>query len=180
MHAAPASDNSSDAAELERVREIARAVKGRGGRALVVGGWVRDRLLGRASKDLDLEVFGIPSPELPGLLAAFGTPEPVGQSFPVYKLGAIDVGLPRRESKAGRGHRGILVEGDPGMSIEDAARRRDFTINAIAWDPLTDEYLDPCGGRADLDRRSSEPSMRGRLAMTCAPCARCRSRRDSS
>jgi len=136
--------------------EIAKAVRARGGRALVVGGWVRDRLLGPdpgdGSKDLDLEVFGIPAADLPALLAPFGHVEPIGQSFPVYKIGTVDIGLPRRESKAGRGHKGFVVEGDPSMSIEDAARRRDFTVNAIAWDPLTDEYIDPFGGRQDLER----------------------------
>jgi tRNA nucleotidyltransferase (CCA-adding enzyme) len=138
------------------VFEIASAVRQRGGRALVVGGWVRDRLLGPnlsdASKDLDLEVFGIPAADLPALLQPFGTVEPIGQSFPVYKIGTIDIGLPRRESKAGRGHKGFAVEGDPAMSIEEAARRRDFTINAISWDPLTDHYLDPFNGRRDLER----------------------------
>src|SRR5205809_5979908 len=82
----------------------------------------------------------------------------VGQSFPVYKVarpneGDIDVALPRRESKHGRGHKGFEVHGDPSMSIAEAARRRDFTINAIAWDPLTDAYEDPFDGRADLARR---------------------------
>ncbi|MCC7242540.1 MAG: HD domain-containing protein [Acidobacteria bacterium] len=78
--------------------------------------------------------------------------ERVGQAFPVFKLGAVDVALPRRESKTGRGHKGFAVEGDPHLPLEDAARRRDFTINAVAWDPLTDEYLDPFGGRGDLAR----------------------------
>jgi len=132
---------------------IAGLVRAQGGRALVVGGFVRDRLLGRDSKDLDVEVFGIQQSQLPGLLATLGRVEPVGQAFPVYKLGPVDVALPRRESKTGRGHKGFTVEGDPGMSYEEAARRRDFTINAIAWDPLTDEYLDPFEGRADLARR---------------------------
>ena len=140
------------------ISEIARAVRGRGGRALVVGGWVRDRLLepdsDRASKDLDMEVFGIPAADLPALLAPFGDVEPIGQSFPVYKIGTIDIGLPRRESKAGRGHKGFVVEGDPSMSIPEAARRRDFTINAISWDPLTEEYLDPFHGRGDLTRKA--------------------------
>lgn len=132
---------------------MAGHVASRGGRALAVGGFVRDRLLGHASKDLDMEVFGIPQAELPGLLAELGRVEPVGQAFPVYKLGAIDVGLPRRESKAGRGHKGFNVVGDSDMPFEEAARRRDFTINAIAWDPLTGEHLDPFDGRRDLERR---------------------------
>ena len=146
---------------LDLARDIALEVRARGGRALIVGGWVRDRLLGRRAKDLDLEVFGLPQDQLPALLSAFGRVEAVGQSFPVYKvvrevsghLDDIDVALPRRESKIGRGHKGFEVHGDPFMSIEDAARRRDFTINAIAWDPLSDEYLDPFHGRDDLARR---------------------------
>ena len=71
----------------------------------------------------------------------------VGESFKVYKVGDIDVSLPRRESKIGRGHEAFAVTGDPTMTTTEAARRRDFTINAIAWDPLTDEYLDPFHGR---------------------------------
>ena len=138
---------------LELAHAIALRVRDAGGRALVVGGWVRDRLIDRPSKDLDLEVFGIPEADLAALLGAFGRVEAIGQAFPVYKVGGIDVALPRRESKTGRGHKGFEVRGDPQMSVEDAARRRDFTINAIAWDPLTGEYLDPFGGRPDLAAR---------------------------
>ena len=136
-----------------QVEAIAEAVRDAGGRALVVGGWVRDHLLGRDSANVDLEVFHVPSERLRGILEGFGRVEAVGESFQVYKLGDIDVSLPRRDSKAGRGHRGFVVTGDPDMSIEDAARRRDFTINAISRDPLTGEYFDPFGGRADLERR---------------------------
>jgi tRNA nucleotidyltransferase (CCA-adding enzyme) len=139
--------------DLDRARAIARAVRLAGGRALIVGGWVRDRLLGQPSKDIDLEVYGVPPASLRGLLERIGRVETIGESFTVYKVGGIDVSLPRRESKVGRGHRGFLVEGDPAMSVGDASRRRDFTINAISWDPLTGEYLDPRGGRADLEAR---------------------------
>ena len=139
-------------ATLDRAREIAAVIREGGGRALIVGGWVRDRLMGREAKDLDLEVFRVPADRLRRLLEPFGRVEAIGESFQVYKLGDIDVSLPRRESKSGRGHRGFLVTGDPDMSIEDAARRRDFTINAISWDPLTDEYIDPFDGRGDLNR----------------------------
>ena len=155
------------------VAAIASGVRDAGGRAFVVGGWVRDRLMSERNrspqtpepdaespkpKDIDMEVFGIPADQLPELLAAFGRVEAVGQSFPVYKVigadgVAIDVALPRRESKRGRGHKGFEVRGDPFMSLEEAARRRDFTINAISWDPLTHEYVDPRRGRDDLDRR---------------------------
>src|SRR6266516_3693895 len=139
--------------DLDRVRDLASAVRDAGGRALVVGGWVRDRLLDRDSTNIDVEVFGLPSSRLRQLLEPFGRVEAVGESFQVYKLGDVDVSLPRRDSKAGRGHRGFIVAGDPEMSIEEAARRRDFTINAISWDPLTDEYFDTFDGRSDLQRR---------------------------
>jgi tRNA nucleotidyltransferase (CCA-adding enzyme) len=145
------------------VRELARAVREAGGRTLIVGGWVRDAILAGgvpSASDIDLEVFGMSENALPSLLDHFGRVEAVGSSFPVYKLrvsdttvGDIDVALPRRESKSGRGHKGFEVRGDPSMSIEDAARRRDFTINAIAWDPLTGDYDDPFNGRGDLAQR---------------------------
>ncbi len=138
---------------LEQAAAIAAAVRTAGGRALIVGGWVRDRLMGRESKDVDIEVYGLEAPRLRELLAGFGRVELVGESFQVFKLGEIDVSLPRRESKSGRGHRAFDVIGDPSLSIADAARRRDFRINAIAWDPLSDEYVDPFDGRGDLDRR---------------------------
>jgi tRNA nucleotidyltransferase (CCA-adding enzyme) len=138
---------------LERAREIATAVRAAGGRALIVGGWVRDRLLGHSSQNIDLEVFGVAPDRLRRILESFGRVEAVGESFQVYKVGDLDVSLPRRDSKAGRGHRGFVVVGDPDMSIEEAARRRDFTINGISFDPLTEEYFDPFGGRRDLERR---------------------------
>jgi len=138
---------------LELAHDIAAAARAAGGHALVVGGFVRDRLLGLTSKDLDLEVFGLAPDALIALLARLGRVEPVGQSFPVFKIGAVDVALPRRESKTGRGHKGFTVVGDPDMSFEEAVRRRDFTINAIGWDPLDDEYIDPCGGQTDLAHR---------------------------
>jgi tRNA nucleotidyltransferase (CCA-adding enzyme) len=139
---------------MSTVRSIATAVRDAGGRALIVGGWVRDRLLGLPeSTNVDLEVFGLPGDRLRALLESFGRVEAVGESFQVYKIGDVDVSLPRRDSKAGRGHRGFVVTGDPDMSIAEAARRRDFTVNAISMDPLTGAYFDPFDGRRDLEQR---------------------------
>ncbi len=144
--------NDADRA-LDLALHIARAVRDADGRALVVGGWVRDRLLGITSKDIDIEVYGIPADRLRDLLTSFGRVDTVGESFTVYKVGGIDVSLPRRESKAGRGHKGFVVIGDPALSFTEAFRRRDFTINAIGWDPLGHDFIDPCGGRHDLQKR---------------------------
>jgi tRNA nucleotidyltransferase (CCA-adding enzyme) len=153
------------------VVRLCEAVRDAGGRAVLVGGSVRDRLLGSESKDIDLEVYGLDPARLRTVLETIGRVNTVGEHFSVYKLlfyrqsspappkepaqekFEIDVSLPRRESKSGRGHRGFVIEGDPAMSFAEAARRRDFTINAIIHDPLTDEIIDPYGGRNDLARR---------------------------
>ena len=137
----------------DTARAIAAAIADAGGRALVVGGWVRDRLLGQDSKDVDFEAYGLEPTVLREVLARIGRVNTVGESFTVYKVADVDVSLPRRESKSGRGHKAFAVVGDPFMLPAEAARRRDFTVNAIAWDPLTGEYLDPFDGRADLAAR---------------------------
>jgi tRNA nucleotidyltransferase (CCA-adding enzyme) len=138
---------------LERLRDA-------GGAPYVVGGAVRDALLGRALQDYDVEVFRLPADRLRTLLDQAGHVNAVGEAFTVFKLtglegvpGAVDVSLPRRDSKAGPGHRGIAVEGDPSMSVEDAARRRDFTLNAMLFEPFSGQVVDPFGGRADLAAR---------------------------
>src|SRR5882672_5454875 len=135
----------------KKVVALAGAVRDAGGRALLVGGCVRDLLMGIEPKDWDLEVYGVEPSKLRALLDQFGPVNVVGEAFTVYKLGPdLDVSLPRRERKLGRGHRAFAIEGDPSMSIEDATRRRDFTINAILRDPLTEEIIDPFGGQADI------------------------------
>jgi len=125
-----------------------------------VGGAVRDALLGLPVKDFDVEVFGLPDTRLREVLAAAGRLDVVGAAFTVYKVsglpgveGAVDLSLPRRDSKTGPGHRGIAVEGDPELPVKEAARRRDFTMNAMLLDPFTGEILDPWGGRSDLETR---------------------------
>ena len=138
-----------------RCIEIARAVRDAGGRALVVGGWVRDHLLAVRSKDVDIEVHDLDADRLESLLAGFGSVHAVGRAFGVFRVGGIDVdfSLPRRDSKRGPGHRGFDVTPDPSLGFAEAARRRDLTVNSIGLDPLTGEVLDPHGGRRDLERR---------------------------
>ncbi len=143
------------------LHRISETIAEAGGQPFLVGGCVRDGLLGRTVKDFDLEVYRLPSEALLELLRKLGPVETVGEAFRVYKITTeegglrhdIDVSLPRREVKNGRGHRGFLIDGDPSLSIEEAARRRDFTINAILWDPLTEEIVDPYRGRFDLERK---------------------------
>ena len=138
----------------DKVLKLASSIRDAGGRALLVGGCVRDMLMGAQPKDWDLEVYGIEPARLRELLDGFGSVNVVGEAFTVYKLGHdIDVSVPRRERKSGRGHRAFVIEGDPAMSFETAARRRDFTINAIMQDPLTGEIIDPFNGREDIQNR---------------------------
>lgn len=138
----------------EKILKLARAINRAGGRALMVGGCVRDRLMNVEPKDWDLEVYGIEPANLRGLLDEFGRVSVAGEAYTVYKIGLdLDISLPRRERKAGRGHRAFVIEGDPLMGFEEAARRRDFTVNAMMEDPLTGELIDPFDGRADLERK---------------------------
>lgn len=136
------------------VLSLARAIHDAGGRALLVGGCVRDALMGVQPKDWDLEVYNLDAARLREILDQFGPVNVVGEAFTVYKLGHhLDVSIPRRERKSGRGHKAFVIEGDPSMSVSEAARRRDFTVNAILEDPLTAELIDPFEGRRDIEQR---------------------------
>ena len=167
----------------------------------MVGGCVRDWLLGLEPKDFDVEVPGVNFETLHRVLAPFGATDVVGRSFGVIKLrlaGAeYDFSLPRRESKTGAGHRGFHVEPEPDLSDSEAAARRDFTVNAIAYDPFTEALIDPHGGERDLQARvlrhtsaafAEDPlrvlrafQLAGRFDFTLAPetVALCRSIKNS-
>ena len=139
------------------VLSLVVALAASGGRALLVGGSVRDALMGRPGNDLDIEVHGMTPEDLRRELRRFGRVDEVGRAFGVFKLRVgrqvVDVSVPRRDSKVGAGHRGIHVEAEPHLGVVEAARRRDLTINAIAWDPVTGELIDPFDGAGDLGRR---------------------------
>lgn len=138
---------------------ILQSIADAGGRPYEVGGCVRDRLVGVASKDIDIEVFELSAARLVEILSEFGKVDCVGISFGVIKLNTrdgleFDFTLPRRESKSGRGHRGFVVEVDHDMTLEEAAARRDFTINAIYRCPLSDTIIDPYDGVRHLQQRT--------------------------
>ncbi len=144
------------------VRDLADRCATEGGRAFLVGGGVRDHLMGRAFHDWDIEVYGIDVDRLGAMLRGYGNVNAVGKSFGVYKLRPrgwatelpeIDVAVPRRDSKVGPGHKGIAVQGDPMMSNREATRRRDLTINAMLYDIVDHEIIDLWGGREDLSSK---------------------------
>lgn len=144
----------------DNVVSLCHTVAQAGGRALLVGGWVRDHLLGLDTNDVDVEVFGVPPERLLQLLQQDHDLDLVGASFGVLKLKGqqVDVSIPRRDSRQPASesgekinpHRAFLISADPGLSVREAALRRDFTINTIAYDPLIDVFEDPYDGRRDL------------------------------
>lgn len=128
-------------------------------KAIFVGGFVRDHFSGHTTHDLDIELYGVTSLEsLETLLKPFGKLGLYGKSFGVFKLTyegySIDFSPPRTESKSGFGHKGFETKWFSDLSFTDAARRRDFTINAIGYDPLTQTLLDPYNGINDLHSKT--------------------------
>ncbi len=136
---------------------IVRELHAAGYRAVIVGGAVRDALLGGSPKDFDIEVYGIPYDRLAELLERHGRVDLVGKSFGVVKLSTggheYDFSVPRRDSKFGLHHRDFQATFDPEITPREAASRRDFTINAMVYDPVSEELLDFFGGQEDLRNR---------------------------
>ena len=140
------------------VLSLVNDVREAGGRVYMVGGTLRDFLLGKAYKDLDLLVAGLPQDDLMPLLRRRGRVQRVGQAFGVLKFlprewdaEPIDVALPRVETSTGTGHRDFEVAFDHTLPVEVDLARRDFTINAMALDLGSKRLIDPFGGRGDLD-----------------------------
>ncbi|SIN79411.1 CCA tRNA nucleotidyltransferase [Agromyces cerinus] len=132
------------------------AIADAGGRPLLVGGCVRDALLGRPGKDVDIEVHGLTDiRKLTARLSKLGSVDHRGQAFGVLALKVdgedFDVSFPRRDSLTGAGHRGFDIHVDSSLSLEEAFGRRDFTINAMGWDPINGELIDLYGGADDLE-----------------------------
>lgn len=139
----------------EKVRRIMNVLRDNGAReVLIVGGFVRDSLLGIPSKDVDIEVYGMAIGGIERVLGEDGFKvDAVGKAFAVLKIdNEIDVSVPRRDNKVGVGHKGFEVIADPDMSVKEAASRRDFTINSMAM-RMDGEIIDPFNGRKDLEDR---------------------------
>ena len=142
------------------VIRIAEAVKKAGGNTYLVGGCVRDGVMGRPVNDLDIEVHGIQREKLYELLSSLGSPITYGASFGIISFPDLDldIALPRKEKVTSEGgHRGFDIEIDPFIGTRNAARRRDFTVNALMQDVLTGEITDHFGGLTDIENRDSLP-----------------------
>lgn len=148
--------------DLSFTGDIAEAFQSLGGLALVVGGYARDAAIAQLtgqkleSKDIDIEVYGVEFDEMARRLETFGQVDLVGSSFGIVKVrnpesgNVLDFSIPRADSKVDKGHKGFVVSGDPNMSVREAARRRDLTMNALAVNPLTGEVIDEYGGLDDI------------------------------
>ncbi|MBR5303047.1 MAG: HD domain-containing protein [Clostridia bacterium] len=134
------------------IHDIARQIHDAGGQALLVGGCVRDGILGIPCYDIDCEVHGVAPDTLRAILGRYGEIDETGSGYGIYTLKAdgLDFALPRKERRTGPGHKDFAVTVDPWLSAEEAAARRDFTVNAIMRDALTGEYVDPYAGMEDL------------------------------
>ena len=143
-------DNPALAQPLRRIEQLIRRA---GGRTWLVGGCIRDLVLGRQPRDLDLEISGLPPGQLHALLTEHFSVQFVGKAFGVFKLQGlpVDISIPSRMLTDNASVPGLLRQSDPDMDIDEALARRDFTMNAMAWDPDTLELRDPFNGRADLD-----------------------------
>jgi len=129
-----------------------------GATPILVGGCVRDYFLNKEIKDFDIEIFNFDSLELLEIsLKKFGNVKLVGKSFGVLTLKVegydFDFALPRIEKKVGNSHTDFEVITNSNLSFEEAAIRRDFTINAIGYDYFKDEFIDPFNGIDDLKNR---------------------------
>lgn len=136
-------------------KRIAAKVAEAGGRTYFVGGFVRDQLLNRENKDIDIEIHGISSEQLEEILDSLGERTVMGASFGIFGLRHfdLDIAMPRKETATGRGHKDFEVFVDPFIGADKAAERRDFTMNALMQDVLTGEILDFFGGQKDLENR---------------------------
>lgn len=143
-----------DNRNVEMACKVAAAVACEGGRTYYVGGLVRDRLLGRDNKDIDIEVHGVTVQTLERILDSLGERLTMGANFGIMGLRhyELDIAMPRSETATGRGHKDFAVYVDPFLGEEKAARRRDFTMNALMQDVLTGEVLDFFGGQEDMKR----------------------------
>ncbi len=140
--------------DLKMAEKIAQCVAQKGGKTYLVGGYVRDLLMGIHSKDIDIEIHGVEPDELEHILDGLGTRTEMGASFGVYGLRGydIDIAMPRKEEATGRGHKDFKIYVDPFLGTYKAAMRRDFTINAMMQDVLTGEIIDHFGGQEDLKK----------------------------
>ena len=137
-----------------RLLKIAGDIRAAGGRAFLVGGWVRDAMLGKSCRDYDIEVYDMAQDALVPLLSKYGRTNLVGKAFGVIHLAmkglSLDFSFPRTENKVGYGHRGFVVHTDEKLSFKEAALRRDFTINAMGMELPELTLCDPYGGVEDL------------------------------
>ena len=140
--------------DQKMAQKIARQVAARGGRTFYVGGFVRDALIGRENKAVDIEVHGVSPQCLEEILDGLGQRLAIGESFGIFGLRGyeLDIAMPRKEEVRGHGHKDFDIFVDPFIGTEAAARRRDFTFNALMQDVLTEEIVDHFGGVEDLHR----------------------------
>jgi tRNA nucleotidyltransferase (CCA-adding enzyme) len=137
------------------IQKLCNTLIDSGARPIIVGGYVRDFFMDKVSKDIDIEVYNISSLEkLKSNLELLGSVHEVGKSFGVLKIHLeeydFDISLPRTEIKTAKGHKGFHIQTNGYLDFITAARRRDFTMNAIGYDVVTSSVIDPYNGQEDI------------------------------
>ena len=154
------------------LRQIEQLIRRAGGRTWLVGGCIRDLMLGRQPRDLDLEISGLPPGQLHALLTEHFSVQFVGKAFGVFKLQGppVHISIPSRMLTDNESAQGLLRQSEPDMDIDEALARLDFTMNAMAWDPDTLELRDPSTARpTSMPMCCATP----RIAFAKTPCACC-------
>ena len=129
--------------------EIADKIAQQGGRMYLVGGAVRDLFLGKKPHDMDFCVTGLSAEEFNNL---FDVPRVQGKAFPVFIMNGCEFALARKEKKIGEKHTDFEVQTDKSITIEEDLARRDLTINSMALDVLSGEFVDPFHGMEDIKK----------------------------
>ena len=137
----------------DMILKLAKAINDAGGTLYLVGGCVRDKVLNKKPKDIDLEVHGLSENQLLPVLESFGKVKKQGKSFPIYIIKGcdIEIALPRTERGTKDDTDKVFV--DPFMGTKKASKRRDLTMNALMYEPLTDTIVDNWGGCSDIEAK---------------------------
>lgn len=139
-----------------KLKSIAKEISSKGGKVYYVGGYVRDKILGRENTDIDVEIYGIEVKEVEEILGKYGKVDTVGAVFGVLKVHGLDIDFtfPRTENKKGNKHTDFVVTVNPMMTEKEAGKRRDFTMNTIMENVLTGEIIDNYGGVSDIKKKT--------------------------
>ena len=142
---------------MKTLKQFLLELNKNGADTFYVGGYVRDKIMNNPNKDIDIEVHNISQKHFESILNKYTKVDLVGKSFGVYKATfdgeEIDLSFPRTERKIENKHTDFEINVNPYLSIKEASKRRDLTINSIYQNTLTNELLDSFDGCQDIKNK---------------------------